>query len=160
MRLLFTAIIAAGLVNGATIYTIVDLGPFNGSTPPVNGTNTTNLGGTSSYAYGINGAGSVVGTGDMSDGSMHAFLYSGDVMLDLNTLLAGNSGWVLSGAYSINTGGQIIGFGYHNGQSREFQLDPSASAESIPLAAPEPSTFMLLGGGLAMASCFRFRRRR
>jgi len=246
MRLLLTALIAAGLVNGATIYTVVDLGPFDGGAPLVSGAPTTNLGvlpggswsaaygtnasgamagygdtsnghfraflwtpsagmtmlgtlggldswgmaisdsgdvaghstatngyihafewsggqlndlgtlgGTSSYAYGINNADFVVGSGDLPDGSIHAFLYSGGVMLDLNTLIPTNSGWVLGAAYSIDNSGRIVGTGSYDGQSREFQLDPGASDQSVKgLATPEPSTFILLGIGLAFLGYF------
>jgi probable HAF family extracellular repeat protein len=247
MRFLFTAVIAAGLVNGATIYTVVDLGPFvGGGAPLVGGTPTTNLGvlpggswsaaygtnasgaltgygdtsnghfrafvwtptsgmtmlgtlggldswgmgindsgdvaghstvasgyihaflwsggqledlgtlgGTSSYGYGINNSDFVVGSGDLPDGSIHAFLSSGGVMLDLNTLIAANSGWVLDGAYSIDNGGRIIGTGSHDGQSREFELDPGIVSQSQKASAtPEPSTFVLLGIGLVVLGRF------
>ena len=120
------------------------------------------LGGTSSYGYGINDSGAVVGTGDLPDGSMHAFLSTGGQMLDLNSLISAGSGWVLTGAYTINDLGRITGTGIHNGDSRQFELDPSVtlSASDTVLAAPEPSTVGLVGMLLAMVGCVRFKRRR
>lgn len=62
------------------------------------------LGGSYSYAYGINSNGQVVGDAQTSSGVQHAFLYSGGIMTDLGTL-----GGSLSIARSINDSGQIVG---------------------------------------------------
>ena len=85
------------------------------------------LGGTNSVAEDINASGQVVGwvmgwseiTGDAYN---FAFLYSGGVMTDLNTLIDPASGWGLSRAQAINDSGQIVGTGYHNGEIRAFLL--------------------------------------
>jgi uncharacterized membrane protein len=45
-------------------------------------------------------------------------------MRDLNTLIRGNSGWVLNSASDINVWGQIVGSGTLNGQSHGFLLTP------------------------------------
>jgi uncharacterized membrane protein len=45
-------------------------------------------------------------------------------MQDLNTLIAGNSGWVLNSVSDINFWGQIVGEGTVNGQSHGFLLTP------------------------------------
>ena len=45
-------------------------------------------------------------------------------MVDLNTLLPLNSGWVLMEANDINDNGQITGYGLHNGVGRAFRLSP------------------------------------
>ena len=70
------------------------------------------LGGNSSYAYGINNAGSVVGYSWLPDESqMHAFVYMGGVIMDLNSMVSNLTGWELTEAYGINDSGQITGSG-------------------------------------------------
>ena len=102
----------------------------------------------------VNNLNEVVGTliFDPSDVTKnHGFLYSDGVMVDVNTLLRANSGWVLRDAQAINDLGQIVGFGDIDGQQHAYLLSP----------VPEPSTF-----GLAMAvvplaiSAWRRRRKR
>jgi probable HAF family extracellular repeat protein len=63
------------------------------------------LGGSESYAYGINDAGQVVGRSTLANNYSHAFLYSDGSMRDLGTL-----GGVTSGAYEINGSGQVVGY--------------------------------------------------
>jgi len=93
-----------------------------------------------SEALGINDAGVVVGESD--DGSTYnAFVYSGGVMTNLNSVLdnSGN-GWTLMRAYAINDNGWIAGYGTNPAGEREaFLLTPT----------PEPSTWLLatLGAG-------------
>jgi probable HAF family extracellular repeat protein len=86
------------------------------------------LGGDSSFAYGINDAGQMVGnsltSGNASD---HAFVYQNGRMADLNDLTPG-SGWLLSVAYAINNNGLIVGFGVNPlGQGHAFLLTPTLS---------------------------------
>jgi probable HAF family extracellular repeat protein len=102
------------------------------------------LGGTTSYAYGINDAGEVVGYSDVN-GSMHAFLYENGKMIDLNSLIGPNSGWVLNAAYAINANGQIAGSGILNGVAEAFRLDLNSPGISSQFAqagspVPEPAT--------------------
>ena len=83
------------------------------------------LGGTNSVAYGINNLGHVIGTADTSNNETHTFVYIGNgPMQDLNSLIATNSGWTLTFAQGINSGGQIVGTGIHNGQTHGFLLTP------------------------------------
>jgi probable HAF family extracellular repeat protein len=96
------------------------------------------LDGTTSVAYDSNDSGQVVGYVYPSSGTKHAFLYSGGVMTDLNTLIDPGSGWVLYEAGVINHSGQIAGNGYINGKSHAFLLTP----------VPEPSTLAILGSAL------------
>jgi probable HAF family extracellular repeat protein len=70
-----------------------------------NGTAATDLGslsGSSSFAYGINNAGQVVGT---SNG--HALLWSGSTLTDL-----GNLGGSYAAAMGINNAGQMVGYSF------------------------------------------------
>jgi probable HAF family extracellular repeat protein len=93
-----------------------------------------------SFARGINNRGEVVGllSGDAPD-STRAFLYRNGSMVDLNSLLPSNSGWVLEYAWSINDAGQISGSGFLNGERRAFLLSP----EEV-VAVPEPSSLVLV----------------
>ncbi len=54
----------------------------------------------------------------------HAFLWQNGVMTDLNTLIAAKTGWDLSFAASINSKGQIVGFGTYKETSQIFLLTP------------------------------------
>lgn len=126
------------------------------------------LGGSSSYAYDINGEGSVVGTSYDVQGRARAFLWIDGVLFDLNSLIDGTDDWTLTAAYGINDSGQIVGTGFHNGQSAAFRLDlndvisisPSPSpADDIAVVSsvPEPATWCLLGWSL-IAILYRRRR--
>ena len=73
----------------------------------------------------------------------NAFLYSGGVMTDLNTLIDPASGWVLEEARDINEPGQIVGWGMHNGQPRAYlltKLEPNKPplAQSIAVKTVSP----------------------
>jgi probable HAF family extracellular repeat protein len=99
------------------------------------------LGGTDAAAFGINNAGDVVGSAQVSTAVnriWHAFIYRNGVMIDLNTLLPSQSGWTLNTAYGINDTGQIVGEGTYNGQIRPFLLTPDA-----PPASAMPTTTTL-----------------
>lgn len=115
------------------------------------------LGGAFSFGFGLNGSGQVVGYSWMADGTTHAFLYMDGVMLDLNSMLSGEGGgWELLEAYGINDAGQIVGSGRLNGQVRAFRLDPNRplpaepDSAGAPLPTPEPSTSLLMAGGLLL----------
>ncbi len=84
------------------------------------------LGGASSDARGLNELGDVVGTAQNAAGQPRAFLLrNGETqMIDLNTLLAPGTGWVLESAAGISEGGQIVGYGSLNGKRRAFLLTP------------------------------------
>lgn len=81
------------------------------------------LGGSYSYAWGINDAETVVGEAATS-GADHAFVYKNSQMSDLNNFLPANSGWELLGAMDINDNGQIVAIGLFNGQKRGVLLTP------------------------------------
>lgn len=71
-----------------------------------------------SFGRGINEDGSmIVGSCNVPS---HAFLYSGGQMVDLNSLIPTNSGWVLTDAYSVNNSGQIVGYGTIAGATHAY----------------------------------------
>jgi len=87
-----------------------DLGTIAGSTSSV-------------WGFAINDSGVVVGQSTFQ-GTYHAFVYSNGKMKDLNKMIPAGSGWVLIEASGINSAGQIVGSGTHNGRSRAFLLTP------------------------------------
>lgn len=97
----------------------------------------------SSYAYGINASGQIVGSSSAStsgSGPQHATLWdtSSGAPVDLNTLVMLSSGY-LSEARAINDAGQIIA---NASNGRAFLLTPNASP------VPVPSAVWLFGTGL------------
>jgi probable HAF family extracellular repeat protein len=111
-----------------------------------------------STALGINNNDFVVGRIDLLNGQKRAFGWSTETgMIDLNSLLAPNSGWFLISATGINSSGQIVGFGTYKGQSRGFVLSgffPGVGRQSVP----EPASVALLASGAVMGLMFLKRR--
>jgi probable HAF family extracellular repeat protein len=70
------------------------------------------LGGTNSYAWGVNDRGDVVGASETADGRRSAFLWQDGVMIDLGALTGSPGGGYAS---AINNRGQVIG---RNGEGR------------------------------------------
>ena len=70
---------------------------------------------------------------------------SADGMLNLNTLIAPQSGWVLGGATGINDVGQIVGGGLLNGIDHAYLLTPVPEPSTLALAAL--GTVALLAAG-------------
>lgn len=87
----------------------------------------------------INNAGEIVGS--FTPGapfSYAAFIYSDGLLRDLNSLIPASSGWVLNVASGINDSGQIVGWGYRDGNvntMRAFLLTPT-----VPLLLKQPGT--------------------
>ena len=100
---------------------LYDLGTVNGAV--------------TSHGLGINNLGHVVGTlvfestGELNRG----FLYRNGTMIDVNTLLPDNSGWVLRDAQGINDRGQIVGFGNIGGEQHAYLLSPVPEASTIAI---------------------------
>lgn len=93
------------------------------------------LGGSKSSARAINDAGVIVGDSEVSGGGTHAFVAStSSAMIDLNTLLSANSGWVLRTAADINPHGVVVGQGTLNGRPIAYKFDPSSGLppEALP----------------------------
>ena len=97
--------LAVPAVPAAADYVITDLGT---------------VAGTVSHPFAINNAGQVVGRSYASTGASRAFLWQGDTMVDLNSLIPANSGWVLEVATAINQSGHIVGLGTLVGSQRAF----------------------------------------
>jgi probable HAF family extracellular repeat protein len=90
------------------------------------------LGGGTSGARAISNNGMVVGASNLMSGIGHAFFWTrAGGMIDLNTLLPLNSGWILTEANGVNDKGQITGLGLHNGASRAFRLGPLEIVNSL-----------------------------
>lgn len=82
---------------------------------------------TDSFATDINASGQVVGTVSVYHDTtllQHAFLYSHGSMIDLNTQIPPDTGWVLTQASGINDVEQIICIGVHQGLVRSVLLTP------------------------------------
>lgn len=72
----------------------------------------------------INNSGQIVGISVGANGP-HAYLWEQGQMLDLNSAIPVNSGWVLQFPGSINDRGQIVGWGVNpNGEIHGFLLTP------------------------------------
>ena len=98
------------------------------------------LGGSHSMAFGINDSEQVVGSAATSDDSIHAFLYSGGKMRDLNSLIPANSGWELISAEAINDKGHIVGYGTKDDLTRAFLLTPDTTAPTVTSTVPTGTT--------------------
>lgn len=73
----------------------------------------------SSYAYGVNDRGVIVGcAGD------HAVRWVNKRIQNLNALIGRNAGWHLQCAYAINRSGVIVGSGVYHGMTLPFRLVP------------------------------------
>lgn len=95
----------------------------------------------------INDRGVIVGS---TDG--RAFMFSDGVMTDLNTLIAPDSGWLLTDATAINNSDVIVGNAKFNGESRLVILTPSA--------VPEPGLISLFLAGVSVLGLVSAGRRR
>jgi len=86
-----------------------------------------------SCANDINNLGQVVGWSDVSGGGTKAFLWEeSSGMVDLNTLIPLDSGWVLQTATGLNEDGWIVGKGTKDGLSRQgFLLIPQQTSDSF-----------------------------
>jgi probable HAF family extracellular repeat protein len=101
-----------------------------------------------SEVYDINSSRQAVG-GSRATGFATPFLYDNGTMVDLNTLLLPNSGWVLRSALAIDDAGVITGTGTFHFASSGFKL--------TPINVPEPASSIIFAVGILPALC-RFSR--
>jgi probable HAF family extracellular repeat protein len=130
MSLFLMTLIVGSLVNGATIYTIVDMGPSDGA-PALGGVSTTNLGvlpgGSWSAAYGTNASGAMTGYGDTSDSHFRAFVWTPAVGITMLGTLGGSDSWGMAvsdsddaAGHSTVASGYIHAFLWSGGQMEDL----------------------------------------
>ena len=93
----------------------------------------------------INASGHIVGVAENAANVTVPFLWDGNAMTDLNSILVNGVGWTLFNAAGINDSGQITGSGLINGKQHAFLLTPVAAS-----ATPEPSAWLLAGLGFGL----------
>ena len=101
------------------------------------------------HASGINNNGDIVGTcwtHDSYNGLQSAYIHTGGVSTDLNTLIPAGSGWHLEFAEAINDKGQIAGFGELNGNTTAFLLTPQDDSPFGHIRLPDLVAILILGG--------------
>ena len=82
-------------------------------------------GATRTIPEGINELGQIVGSTSRPPNPRVATLWEFGQVIDLNTRIAPNSGWVLERATDVNNRGWIVGLGQSQGQNRAFLLVPT-----------------------------------
>ncbi len=89
------------------------------------------LGGATSSARDVNNQGQIVGYALDAQSRRRAFLsHAGGPMVDLNTLIDPDGGWVLLSANAINDAGQVTGEGLFNDEPRAFLLTPATADDT------------------------------
>jgi probable HAF family extracellular repeat protein len=89
------------------------------------------LGGRDSIAAAINDKGAVVGASLTSTGALHGFIDLRGRMVDLNSLIPAESGFVITNAEDINDRGQIVAQGHETSSPTAhlaLLLNPTRSA--------------------------------
>ena len=107
-----------------------------------------------SIAYDVNDAGLAVGFADLYAGGgwqHHAVLWENGALIDLNTLLPANSGWVLNYAKGITDNDEVAGLGTLNGVSTAFVLSLGDSAAPSVTAAAALQAFQAAPYGQAIS---------
>ena len=113
------------------------------------------LGGTNAFANALNNSDQVVGSSQIAGGALHAFLYSGGTIQDLNLLIPPLSGITLTSAVGIDAAGDIVAYGTNaSGQTHEYLLTPAESP------VPEPSALAVMSLATAALAIRQIRYRR
>lgn len=110
----------------------------------------------STCALAINNNEKIVGEYRNVNNERRAAYWKEGVGYDLNELIINNdNGWTLTTALDINDLGQVVGYGFLNGETRGYMLTPTDSAP-----VPEPSTIFLMGIGLLGLVAIKSRKRK
>jgi probable HAF family extracellular repeat protein len=121
-------------------------------------TDLSSLGGDLSDAFAVNDSGQIVGHSNLtgSNANLHATLWEGTTIFDLNNLLdPSGAGWLLTDALGINDQGQIVGIGIDpNGKSHGFLLTPDVAE------TPLPATLPLFASGVGVLGLLGWHRKR
>jgi probable HAF family extracellular repeat protein len=113
------------------------------------------LGGTVAFANALNNSNQVVGSSQIANGALHAFLYFNGSMRDLNLLIPPMSGVTLTSAVGIDAAGEIVAYGTNvRGQTHEYLLTPAESP------VPEPSSLAVMSLAIAAVAIRQVRRNR
>lgn len=92
------------------------------------------LGGVYGAAFGVNNHDEIVGAASRPDDQQRAVMWRGRQIIDLNSLIPPNVGWLLTRAWDIDESGAIVGEGLLNGEPRGFLITPASSA-GVPEAS-------------------------
>jgi probable HAF family extracellular repeat protein len=151
--------LGSGFSQGSQAYSINDNGDVVGL---ANGNptwfaasgaiNLGSLGGSGGYAKDINDTLQIVGASRTSSGAYHGFLYDGNTMLDLNSLIAPGSGWTITEAVGINDSGMIAANGCN--------ASSVCHALILTTAVPEVSFCWTLLAGISLLGMNSFRNKK
>ncbi len=108
------------------------------------------LGGAFVSAQDINNNGVVVGSSTLADESLHAFVYEGGTITDLNQLVTGAFGWVLSSANAINDNGLIVGEGKKDGAQHSYLLKPVSDNVPPSITVPPAGSRAFVGDSVRL----------
>jgi CSLREA domain-containing protein len=110
----------------------------NGVSDPGEMKNLGTLGGEFSSVLRMNQSNEIIGWSDaVGINTARAIRYKNNFMLDLNSAIPQNSGWVLTEARGISDNGKITGYGTINGTQHAYVLTPSLVGQTVtfdPLA--------------------------
>jgi probable HAF family extracellular repeat protein len=106
------------------------------------------LGSGNSAARSLNHRGQIVGVSADADGQNRAFLWQQGGMVDLNSFLPANSGWLLTSAVFINENQQVVGEGVLDGQPSWYLLGLTNGQQTNqpPVANAGPDQVLQCGG--------------